>query len=53
MAHPRQSEEPAFQATWALLHLAAVVMHAGSFLYHVRRLTSSQLPPTCESHPSE
>ena len=34
----------AFQLTWAALHLAAVVLHFGSFIYHLRRVRTTNKP---------
>jgi hypothetical protein len=38
MSKPQHPREPAFQLTWALLHLAGAAMNFGSFLYHMRRV---------------
>lgn len=31
--------EPVFQGLWATLHLTACLMHFGSFVYHLRRVS--------------
>jgi hypothetical protein len=35
-----------FQLTWMILHLAAAMMHAGSALYHMRRIQKEPDLPT-------
>lgn len=41
----KDNKEPAFQLTWAILHLCGVLMHAGSAVYHLRRATLGRKDP--------